>query len=86
MCVHLVGLVSENKLIKIHSTISFITDGRKPLGRLKCRRDNDIKINLKELSFEEMDWIICNRDKWYTLLTTIMNLRVAHTVWSFFSC
>lgn len=63
MYVHLVDLVRENKLIKIHSKINFITDGRKSLGRPKCRRVNDIKINLKELSFEEMDWIICNRDK-----------------------
>jgi len=86
MYVHLVGLVTENKLIKIHSKINFKTDGRKPLGRPKCRRDNDININLKELSFKEMDWIICNRDKWYTLLTIILNLRVAQTVWSFFSC
>jgi len=73
MYVHLVGLVRENKLTKIHRIINFKTDGRKPLGRPKHRRDDDIKINLKELSYEDMDWIICNRDKWYALLTIIMN-------------
>jgi hypothetical protein len=76
MYVHLVGLIRENKLIKIHRIINFKTVGGKPLGRPKCRRDDDIKINLKELSYKDMDWIICNRDKWYALLTIIMNFRV----------
>jgi hypothetical protein len=51
MYVHLVGLVRENKLIKIHRIIHFKIDGRKHLGIPKCRRDDDIKINLKELIF-----------------------------------
>ena len=61
--VHLVGLVKENKLIKMHRIINFKTDGRKPLGSPKCRGDGDIKSNLKEFSYEDMDWVMCNREK-----------------------
>jgi len=86
MYVHLVGLVRENKSIKIHRIINFKTDGRKLLGRPNCRRDDDFKINLKELSYKDVYWIICNRDKRYALLTIIMNLRVPRTVGNFLTC
>jgi hypothetical protein len=53
----------RNKLIKMHGISNFKTEGVKPLGTPKCRGDNDIKMDLKELTYEGMDWIICNRGK-----------------------
>jgi hypothetical protein len=48
-------------------------EGMKPLGRSKCRWQENIKIDPKEIG-----WIhpILDRDKWRTLVNTIINLRV----------
>jgi len=40
--------------------------------------EDNIKIDLQEVGFGDMDWIdlIKNRDMWQTLLNAVMNLRV----------
>jgi hypothetical protein len=52
--------------------------GKRPLGRLRERWEDNIKINLREIGWGGMDWIdlaLC-WDQWKALVNTVMNLRV----------
>jgi hypothetical protein len=53
-------------------------EGKRPLGRLRRRWVDNIKINLKEIGWDGMDWIDLaqNRDQWSALVNTVMNLQV----------
>jgi hypothetical protein len=52
--------------------------GRRPLGRPRRRWEDNIKIDLWEIGFGDVDWIHWdqNRDRWRALVNTVMNLRV----------
>jgi hypothetical protein len=52
-------------------------EGRRPLGRPR-RRWEDIKMDLREIVFGDVDWIDLAqvRDRWRALVNTVMNLRV----------
>jgi hypothetical protein len=51
---------------------------RRPLGRPRRRWEDNIKIDLKEIGFGDVDWIHLaqDRDRWGALVITVMNLRV----------
>jgi hypothetical protein len=51
---------------------------RRPLGRPRRRWLNNIKMDLREIGWDCMDWIDLaqNRDQWRALVSTVMNLRV----------
>jgi hypothetical protein len=53
-------------------------EGKRPLGRPRCRWVDNIKIDLRETGWNGMDWIDLtqDRDQWRTLVNTVMNLRV----------
>jgi hypothetical protein len=53
-------------------------EGRKPLGRPRRRREDNIKMDLWEIGFRDVDWIhwAQDRDRWRALVNTVMNLRV----------
>jgi hypothetical protein len=53
-------------------------EGKKPLGRPGHRLDNDIKMNLKEIGRDGMDWIrgAQGRDQWWALVNMVMNLQI----------
>jgi hypothetical protein len=53
-------------------------EGKRPLGRLKCRWVDNIKMGLRELEWGGMDWnnLAQGRDKWRALVNTVMNLQV----------
>jgi hypothetical protein len=55
------------------------------LGRPKCRREDNIKIDLQEVECEVMDWIELaqNRYSWRTLVNAVMNIWVPQNVWNF---
>jgi hypothetical protein len=53
-------------------------DGRRSLGRPRRRWVDNIKMNLREIGWDSMDWIDLaqNRDQWRALVNTAKNLRV----------
>jgi hypothetical protein len=53
-------------------------EGRRPLGRPRRRWEDNIKMNLREIGFGDVDWInwAQDRDRWQALVNTVMNLRV----------
>jgi hypothetical protein len=50
-------------------------EGRRPLGRPRCRWVDIIRMNLGEVGWGGVDWIglAQNRDKWIALVNTVMN-------------
>jgi hypothetical protein len=50
--------------------------GKRPLRR--CRWVDTIKMDLREIGWDGMDWIELaqDRDQWRALVITVMNLRV----------
>jgi len=53
-------------------------EGRRPLGRPKCRWVDNIRMDHQEVGCGYMDWIglAQDRDKWRTLVSAVMNLWV----------
>ena len=53
-------------------------EGRKPLGRPRRRWEDNIRMALQEVGCGYMDWIglVQDRDRWRTLVSAVMNLRV----------
>jgi hypothetical protein len=52
--------------------------GRRPLGRPRCRWDDDIKMDLKAVACDDGEWIHMTqgKDKWWTVVKTVMKLWV----------
>jgi len=52
---------------------------RRPLGRPRRRWVDNIRMDLQEVGCGYMDWIglAQNRDRWRTVVSAVMNLRVA---------
>jgi hypothetical protein len=53
-------------------------EGNRPIGRLRRRWDENIKMDLQEVGYGGMDWIELahDRDRWWEFETAVMNLRV----------
>jgi hypothetical protein len=52
--------------------------GKRPLGRLRHRWEDQIKMDLREIGWEGVEWIHLtqDRDRWRVLVNVVMNLRV----------
>ena len=53
-------------------------EGKRPFGRLMCRWEDNIKLDLQEMGCGSMDWIKLpqDRDRWWALVNVVMNLQV----------
>jgi hypothetical protein len=53
-------------------------EGRIPLGRSRHRWENNIRMDLREIRWEGVDWIHLaqDRDQWRAVVNTVMNLQV----------
>jgi hypothetical protein len=62
-------------------------EGKRSLGRPRHRWVDDIKMDLREIGWDGMDWIDLaqNRDRWRALVNTVMNLRVPLNTGKFLS-
>jgi hypothetical protein len=53
-------------------------EGKRPLARPKRRWVDNIKMDLREIKWDGVDWIdvVQDREQWRALVNTVLNLRV----------
>jgi hypothetical protein len=53
-------------------------EGKRPMGRPRCRWEDNIKMDLQDVGCGGMDWIglAQDRDRWQALVNAVTNLRV----------
>jgi hypothetical protein len=52
-------------------------EGERPYRRPRHGRDYNIKVDLKEIRWDVLDWIALaqDRDRWWALVNLVMNLQ-----------
>jgi hypothetical protein len=53
-------------------------EGERPIGRPRCRWVDNIKVDLREIGWGDVEWIDLTQasNQWRALVSTVMNLRV----------
>jgi len=53
-------------------------EGKRPLGRPRSRREDNIRMYLREVVWDDVDWMDMaqDRDQWQALVNMVMNLLV----------
>jgi hypothetical protein len=53
-------------------------EGKRPLGRLKCKWVDNIRMDLGEVGWGDVDWIglAKNRNRWRAVVNSVLNLWV----------
>jgi hypothetical protein len=64
--------------IGVHRVLVGRPEGRRPLGRARCRWEDNIKMDLQEVGGGRGDWMESaqDRDRWRALVGTVRNFRV----------
>jgi hypothetical protein len=62
-------------------------EGKRPLGRPRRRWVDNIKMDLREIGWDGVDWIDMaqDRDQWRALVNTVLNLQVSWNAGKFLS-
>jgi hypothetical protein len=65
-------------LLELKIVLFFVVNSTMILGRPRRRWEDNIKLYLQEVGFGGMEWIELaqDRDRWWALVNTVMNLRV----------
>jgi hypothetical protein len=71
--------------IKVYRILVGKPEGEGPLGRPRCRWEDNIKMNFKEIRLEGVDWsnVAWNRDVWQAVVNRVMTLWVT-SMWKIF--
>jgi hypothetical protein len=72
------GTTAKSKINFLIGILVGNPKGKRPLGRPKRRWVDNIKMDLREIGWDGMDWIDLAQDKdqWRALVNAVMNLRV----------
>jgi hypothetical protein len=74
------GACSTYGMRNAYTTITLVgkREGKRPLGRHRRRWECNIRMYLREIGWEGLDWIHLaqDRDKWQVLVNAVMKLRV----------
>ena len=62
----------------MHRVLLGKPEGKRPLGRLRCRWEDNIKMDLQEVGGGCGDWMELAQDRyrWRALVSMVMNLQV----------
>ena len=54
------------------------SEGKRPLGKLRRRWEDNITLDLQEVECGDMDWIELaqDRDRWRAIVIAVMKLRI----------
>jgi hypothetical protein len=57
-------------------------EGKRPLGRPRCRWVDNIRMDLGEVGWDDVDWIglAQDRNRWRAVVNSVLNLRVPWNV------
>jgi hypothetical protein len=63
----------------VHRVLVEKHEGRRPLGRLRRRWDDNIKMDFQEVGEGRGDWmeLAQDRDRWRALVDTVRHFRVS---------
>jgi hypothetical protein len=72
------SIARMGKLRNAYNILVGKPEGKRPLGRLMCRWEDNIRTDLREIGWEDVNWmrLAPDRGQWRALLNTVMNLRV----------
>jgi len=62
----------------VHRFLVGKPEGKRPLGRPRCRWENNIKIDLQKVGGGRGDWmeLAQDRDRWRALVCTVRDIRI----------
>jgi hypothetical protein len=62
----------------VHRVLVGKPEGKRPLGRPRCRWEDNIKMDVEEVGGVRGDWMELAQDwdRWRALVSTVKNLRV----------
>jgi hypothetical protein len=74
-----VALMGEER--NVYRVLVGKPEGKRPLGRLRRRWEDGIRMDLRKIGWGSVDWIQLaqDRDWWRTFENTVMNLRILAT-------
>jgi hypothetical protein len=60
----------------LYSVLVGKPEGKRPLERPRRRREDGIRITLRQIGWWCVEWIHLAQDRWRAVVNTVMNLRV----------
>jgi hypothetical protein len=68
----------EREEKKMYKVLVRKAEGKRPLGRPRCRWEDGIRMDVREIGWGSVEWIQLaqDSDRWCALVNTVMNLRV----------
>ena len=71
------GNGNTNTLFSLNGILTGTPRGKRHLGRPRCRWEDNIRMYIKEIGINTMNWVESaqNRDYWRDLVNAALNLR-----------
>jgi len=62
----------------VHKIVVGKAEGKRPIGRRRHKWEDNIRIDLREIGWEDVDWmrLAHDRNQWRVLVNTVANLGV----------
>jgi hypothetical protein len=71
-------VVRIGEMRNAYNSMVGISGSKRPLGRPRCRWEDNIRMNLRETGQEVVGWmhVAQDRDKWWALVNIVVDFRV----------